>query len=61
MTGNQIRLSMNVNRDSEFLALFVHEFAHFIDINVLTNLDPILDPSNDFYAISWEDTKVKLP
>jgi hypothetical protein len=61
MTGNQIRLSMNVARDSEFLGLFVHEFAHFIDINVLTHPDSMLDPSNDFYSISWEDTKTKLP
>ena len=59
MKGRSITLSAAVVRDSEFLKLFVHELAHFIDIYRLTG-DTITDPSQAFYRISWQDARTKL-
>ena len=42
--------------DSEFLWVFVHEFAHYLDLYFFSK-NPFWDPSEDFYAISWESTK----
>ncbi|MDD3646679.1 MAG: hypothetical protein PHH06_04725 [Candidatus Gracilibacteria bacterium] len=43
--------------ENETLSVFIHEFAHFIDIYFLeTNVS--IDLSNKFYEISWESTKV---
>lgn len=41
---------------SEFLALFTHEFAHYLDLYFFSR-NPFGDISEDFYAISWESTK----
>jgi len=35
MRGRDITLSALVARDTEFTKLFVHEFAHFVDIYIL--------------------------
>ena len=44
----------------EFLAVAIHEFAHFIDIYYFQK-KVITDLSENFYWISWESTKVILP
>jgi hypothetical protein len=59
MKGRSIRLSPNVEKESEFLALLVHEVAHYVDIYSLTSLGSVEDPSSDFYRISWESPKTK--
>jgi hypothetical protein len=59
MKDKKVLLSNLVSRDSEFIKLFVHEFAHFIDIYLLTESLVYSDLSKDFYAISWIDTSVK--
>lgn len=59
MKWRSITLSAAVTRDSEFLKLFAHEFAHFVDIYRLTG-DMITDPSQIFYRISWQDPRTKL-
>jgi len=41
---------------SEFIALFTHEFAHYLDLYHFSK-SPFGDMSEDFYAISWESTK----
>ena len=40
----------------EFLALFTHEFAHYLDLYYFSK-SPFGDVSDNFYAISWESTK----
>jgi hypothetical protein len=47
-----------VIREGEFVKLFIHEFAHFIDIYILTSTSGV-DPSDEFYNISWEDAYTK--
>jgi hypothetical protein len=59
MKGRSISLSAAVVRDSEFLKLFTHELAHFIDIYSLGGA-PDTDSSNVFYRISWQDARTKL-
>jgi hypothetical protein len=59
MQARKISLSAGVTRDAEFLKLFVHELAHFIDIYRLTG-DSRTDPSYLFYRISWRDVTTKL-
>lgn len=44
----------------EFLAVAIHEFAHFVDIYYFQK-KVINDLSENFYWISWESTKVMLP
>jgi len=39
----------------ESLSVFIHEFAHYLDLYYLKNWDQ--DISNDFYSISWNNTK----
>lgn len=43
--------------ERETLSVFIHEFAHFIDLYFLETKVSI-DLSNKFYEISWESTKV---
>ena len=42
--------------EPEFLALFTHEFAHYLDLYFFSK-SPFWDISEDFYAISWEWVK----
>lgn len=42
---------------NEFLAVSIHEFAHFVDIYFLEK-KVLKDVSNEFYDISWEKTKI---
>jgi len=44
-------------KNDELIAVFIHEFSHYIDIYSLekTNNDDI---SNKFYRISWYSTKI---
>jgi len=58
MKGRSITLSSGVARDSEFLKLFIHELAHFVDIYVLNSIAK-KDPSQDFYKISWQSSTTK--
>lgn len=43
--------------DEEFLSVFIHEFAHYLDIYQLKK-DIFWDESENFYSISWESTDV---
>ena len=43
--------------EMETMTVFVHEFAHFVDLYFLQKKVTI-DLSNKFYDISWESTKV---
>lgn len=60
----------NIDSNEEFVAVFLHEIGHVVDLDVLVGsskekstfkyLDgspvPADDPSIDFYSISWEDS-----
>ena len=59
MQGKSIRLSPSVVKESEFVQLLVHEIAHYIDIYNLIGFGSTRDPSDEFYAISWEGKKTK--
>jgi len=61
MRGKQITLSPYIETDSEFIKLFVHELAHFVDIYVLRERGSLPDPSLDFYKISWDSARIKHP
>lgn len=53
----KIRLySLDSIKKWEFLAVWVHEFAHYLDLYYLEN-NWWYDPSDDFYNISWESIK----
>jgi hypothetical protein len=41
----------------ELLAIFIHEFSHYIDIYSLSRKSGE-DISNQFYNISWDTTKI---
>lgn len=58
MRDGQISLSPYVMRDTEFIQLFVHELAHYIDIYALSPQGGI-DVSDDFYHISWRAPNTK--
>jgi Putative zinc-binding metallo-peptidase len=59
MKGGSITLSNKVAKDAEFIQLFTHEFAHFLDIYVLVPKKKQADPSNEYYMISWSNPTVK--
>lgn len=59
--GKEMKLSAQVIADAEFIKLFTHELAHFVDIYVLRSSANFSDPSLDFYKISWKSVKTKLP
>lgn len=59
--AKSIRLSSHITENSEFIKLFTHELAHFIDIYVLRTSEILLDPSLDFYKISWQTSELKHP
>jgi hypothetical protein len=59
MQGPRITLSSAVVREGEFIQLFLHEFAHFFDIYILRANKNTLDPSLDFYSVSWENPTTK--
>ena len=53
MRDAQISLSPYVAKDAEFIKLFVHELAHYIDLYVFVTGSTWRDISDDFYSISW--------
>ena len=57
--GQNITLSAHIWKDGEFVKLFVHELAHYVDIYFLLPTRNGQDPSDSFYAISWEKPLVK--
>lgn len=59
MQWSRITLSSGVARESEFIQLFMHEFAHFIDISHLKAYNDTRDVSLDFYSISWQNPTTK--
>lgn len=59
MQGRSITLSAKVARDDEFVKLFIHELAHYIDIYTLAGTRYVSDPSDKFYTISWIDKTTK--
>jgi hypothetical protein len=58
MKWRNISLSSHIARDSEFLKLFLHELAHFVDIYILKNIWG-KDLSHNFYTISWQNPNTK--
>lgn len=45
-------------KNSELIAVFIHELAHYIDIYYLNDdNDEDYDNSNNFYDIAWDSTK----
>jgi hypothetical protein len=44
-------------KKDELIAIFIHEFSHYIDIYNLERKE-FSDISNNFYNISWYSTKV---
>jgi Putative zinc-binding metallo-peptidase len=58
MQDRQISLSPYVERDTEFIQLFTHELAHYIDIYILSSRSGV-DISDDFYHISWQSSNTK--
>lgn len=55
---NSIRLFwVNDLSNKELFAVLVHEFWHYFDMDFFTK-KILNDKSNDFYNISWEQTKV---
>ena len=59
MQGRSITLSAKVARDGEFIKLFIHELAHYVDIYDLVGTRYVSDPSDKFYTISWIDKTTK--
>jgi hypothetical protein len=46
-------------KNPELVSVFVHEFAHYIDIYFLEkNSYSYVDTSNYFYSIAWQSTKI---
>lgn len=48
----------NKDNTNEYISVFIHEFAHYIDLYFLEK-KVFLDISDKFYKISWETTKTK--
>jgi hypothetical protein len=44
-------------KKSEFLAVGIHEFAHYVDLYFLKK-SVLRDVSDYFYSLSWDSTKV---
>ncbi len=59
MKDAQISLSPYVARDTEFIKLFIHELAHYIDIYAIIANRNGYDISDDFYHISWQKPTIK--
>ena len=58
MKNRAVKLySPQTMRKDELIAIFIHEFAHYIDIYSLERKE-FSDISNKFYDISWYSTKV---
>lgn len=58
VTGNRLILSTSIADDSEELKVFVHELGHIVDIFYLKK-GLFSDPSDSFYALSWESFNTK--
>ena len=58
MVGNKLILSTTISNDSEELKVFVHELGHIVDIFYLKKW-LLSDPSDNFYALSWESFNTK--
>jgi hypothetical protein len=58
MKNRSVRLySPQTMKKDELIAIFIHEFSHYIDIYSLER-EEFNDISNNFYKISWYSTKV---
>ncbi|EKD30345.1 MAG: hypothetical protein ACD_78C00084G0002 [uncultured bacterium (gcode 4)] len=58
VVGNKLILSTTIPSDSEQLKVFVHELGHIVDIFYLKK-GFFADPSDVFYALSWESFNTK--
>jgi hypothetical protein len=47
-------------KEAECLAVFIHEFAHYVDLYFLRK-SVFRDISDYFYQISWDSTLILLP
>lgn len=58
MKNKQVKLYWILNMpQAEFISVWIHEFAHFIDLYFLKKIITI-DLSDIFYNVSWESVKV---
>jgi hypothetical protein len=58
MQNKKVKLFWIYEMDlSEFLAVSIHEFAHFLDLYILQKKNWV-DVSDYFYDISWEETTI---
>ena len=58
MKNRSVKLfSPQTMKKDELIAIFIHEFSHYIDIYSLER-NEFSDISNNFYKISWYSTKV---
>ncbi len=58
VVGRELILSDLIGTESEKTKVFVHELGHIVDIHSLRS-GALGDPSEKFYAISWDSYKVK--
>lgn len=58
VVGNKLILSTTIPSDSEQMKVFVHELGHIVDIFYLKK-GFFADPSDIFYALSWESFNTK--
>lgn len=54
---NNINMFKYSLKEKEFLRVFIHELWHYVDIEFLNKNLLWNDLSNDFYNISWDNTK----
>lgn len=59
MKDARVVLSPYIALDTEFIKLFAHELAHYIDIYVFIPGWGMSDASEDFYHISWQSSTTK--
>ena len=58
MKGGAVKLFWVLDlKESELVSVFIHEFAHYVDIYFLEK-KVTYDLSNDFYSISWDSIKI---
>ena len=61
MTNMSIILSGRIKNLSEMAKVLVHELGHIVDIYILKSRSGSADPSQIYYAISWQEPTVLRP
>lgn len=61
MSGDMIKMyGVEDLSPHEFLSVFIHEYGHYVDMAYLKD-SILLDKSDDFYKISWQNIKILYP